>query len=80
MKKSLPGGMTVTFVLLGLIILLFIAVPLLRMVFGADPEILWDTVLSPVVMDSIGLTSMPVRFHRRGLSARRAPRLSAGAP
>jgi energy-coupling factor transporter ATP-binding protein EcfA2 len=48
--------MTFTFVLLGLVILLFIAIPLFKMMFGADPAILWDTLLTPEVMESIWLT------------------------
>jgi molybdate/tungstate transport system permease protein len=56
MKKPIFSGMTVTFVLLGLVILLFIAIPLIKMIFGVDPEILWDTLLTPEVMDSIWLT------------------------
>jgi molybdate/tungstate transport system permease protein len=56
MRRYGSGGMTFTFVLLGLVILLFIAVPLFKMVFGADPVILWDTLLTPDVMESIWLT------------------------
>ena len=56
MKRPTFGGMTLTFILLGLIILLFIAIPLIKMIFGADPAILLDTLLTPEVMSSIWLT------------------------
>ena len=56
MQKFRFGGMTFTFILLALVIILFIAVPLLKMVFGADPSILWQTIYSPAVLSSIWLT------------------------
>jgi len=47
---------TFTFVLLGLVILLFILVPLLNTILGTDPGILWDTILDKAVRDAIWLT------------------------
>jgi molybdate/tungstate transport system permease protein len=55
-RKILPGKMTVAFSLLGIIILLFIAIPLLKMVFGSDPAILWDVLLERQVINAIWLT------------------------
>ncbi len=48
--------LTLTFVLLGTVIVLFIVVPLLRMVFASDPGILRDTLLDPTVTRAIMLT------------------------
>jgi len=48
--------MTFTFTLLGLIIFLFIIVPLLKTIVTADPGILLETALDGEVMSSIGLT------------------------
>jgi molybdate/tungstate transport system permease protein len=48
--------MTLAFGFLGLIVLLFIAIPLGKMIFGSDPEILLNTFLDPQVMDSIWLS------------------------
>lgn len=48
--------LTVTFIILGTVILLFITIPLVKMIFGADPAILLDTFRDPVVMRSITLT------------------------
>ncbi len=48
--------LSLTFFLLGLIILLFILVPLLKMVFSSDPGILWDTLLQGEVRSAIWLT------------------------
>jgi molybdate/tungstate transport system permease protein len=48
--------MTLVFSLLGLIILLFIAIPLGKMIFGSDPAILWDTLTDGEVIKSIWLT------------------------
>jgi molybdate/tungstate transport system permease protein len=50
------SGLTFGFVLLGAVILLFIATPLLRMIFGSDAGILLDTALDQRVIDSILLT------------------------
>jgi molybdate/tungstate transport system permease protein len=48
--------MLLAFSLLALIILLFIAVPLVKMIVGSDPQILWDTITDRQVLDSIWLT------------------------
>ena len=56
MRKLGMSGMTFTFILLGTVILMFIGIPLLKMIFGADPVILWDTLLTPEVMESVWLT------------------------
>jgi molybdate/tungstate transport system permease protein len=50
--------LTVTFVLLGLLIFLFIIIPLGKMVFSSvsDTETLWETILDPEVRGAIGLT------------------------
>jgi len=48
--------MTLTFVLLGLVIFLFIVVPLGKMILASDPAILLDTFLDSEVMRSIWLT------------------------
>ena len=46
----------ITFLLLGLVILLFISVPLLKMVFSSDPGTLWDTLGEGEVRSAIWLT------------------------
>ncbi|MDD5702628.1 MAG: ABC transporter permease [Dehalococcoidales bacterium] len=48
--------MTLAFGFLGLIITLFIAIPLGKMIFGSDPAILWDTLTDTQVLSSIWLT------------------------
>jgi molybdate/tungstate transport system permease protein len=50
--------MTLTFFLLGLIIFLFIIVPLAKMIFSSatESDILWKTLLDPEVTGAIGLT------------------------
>jgi molybdate/tungstate transport system permease protein len=48
--------MTFTFVLLGLIIFLFIIVPLVQMIVTSDPVILLDTLLDPQVRGAIWLS------------------------
>ena len=49
-------GIIFPFALLGAVILLFIAIPLFKMVFGSDPGILLETFLDPNVTSSIWLT------------------------
>jgi molybdate/tungstate transport system permease protein len=69
MKGSRPGrenpglrhwfarnSLTFTFALLGLVLFLFIVVPLLKMVFASDPGILRDTFFDSTVLNSIWLT------------------------
>jgi molybdate/tungstate transport system permease protein len=48
--------MLVAFGILGLIIILFIAVPLGKMIFGSNPGILLQTLTDPQVINSIWLT------------------------
>jgi molybdate/tungstate transport system permease protein len=48
--------MTVVFAFLGLIILLFIVVPLVKMIFASDPKIMLQTILDPEVIGAIELT------------------------
>ena len=55
-KWFITNRMTFTFTLLGLIIFLFIIVPLLKMIVTADPGILLETAIDGEVMSSIGLT------------------------
>ncbi len=55
-KWITTNRMTLTFVLLGLVIFLFIVVPLGKMILASDPAILLDTFLDSEVMRSIWLT------------------------
>ena len=55
-KRLASNKMILVFSLLGLIILLFIAIPLGKMILGSDPKILLDTILDPQVISSIWLT------------------------
>lgn len=55
-KRLASNKMILAFSLLGLIILLFIAIPLGKMILGSDPKILLDTILDPQVISSIWLT------------------------
>jgi molybdate/tungstate transport system permease protein len=50
--------LTITFILLGLLIFLFVIIPLAKMVFSSvsDTETLWETILDPEVRGAIGLT------------------------
>ncbi|MBP1707737.1 MAG: binding-protein-dependent transport system inner rane component [Chloroflexi bacterium] len=48
--------MNLIFGFLGLIILLFVAIPLGKMIFGSDPGILWETLTDGRVISSIWLT------------------------
>jgi len=48
--------MTLTFILLGLVIFLFIIVPLIKMVAASDPQILLDTLFDSEVREAIWLT------------------------
>lgn len=48
--------LTITFLLLGLIILLFVLVPLLKMIFSSSPSLLFDTLLEGEVRSAIWLT------------------------
>lgn len=55
-KRPSANWITIAFIVLGLIIILFIAVPLAKMIFGSDPKILMQTISDREVMNSIGLT------------------------
>ena len=55
-KWFTTNGMTLTFVLLGAIIFLFIIVPLIKMIVASDPKMLLDTLLDTEVLGSIWLT------------------------
>jgi len=55
-KWITTNRMTLIFVLLGLVIFLFIVVPLGKMILASDPMILLDSFLDPEVMGSIWLT------------------------
>jgi len=58
LKFISKNRLTVTFILLGLLIFLFIVVPLAKMIFSSasEPQILWETILAPEVRGAIGLT------------------------
>ena len=56
-KKWLTTNrMTFTFILLGLVIFLFIIIPLIKMLAASDPAILLDTLLDPQVRGAIWLS------------------------
>ena len=56
-KKSFTSNsMTLTFMLLGAVIFLFIIVPLIKMIVASDPKLLLETALDSEVISSIGLT------------------------
>jgi molybdate/tungstate transport system permease protein len=48
--------LTLTFLLIGMVILLFIFIPLGRMIFSSNPSVLWNTLLDKEVRDSIWLS------------------------
>ncbi len=55
-KWFTTNRMTFTFILLGLVIFLFIIVPLINMIAASDPGILLDTLLDPQVRGAIWLS------------------------
>ncbi len=57
-KWVIKNRLTVTFLLLGSLIFLFVVVPLGKMIFSsaAAPDTLWDTITDPTVARSIALT------------------------
>ena len=55
-KWFIANRMTLTFTLLGLIIFLFIIVPLIKTIATSDPKILLDTLLDSEVRDAIWLS------------------------
>jgi molybdate/tungstate transport system permease protein len=56
MRWIIGNRMTFLFVLLGLLILLFIVVPLAKMIIASDPDILLQTITDSEVTSAIGLT------------------------
>jgi len=58
LKFVSKNRLTVSFALLGLLIFLFVVIPLGKMIFASASEarILWETVLDPEVTGAIGLT------------------------
>ncbi|MEA1958683.1 MAG: ABC transporter permease [Chloroflexota bacterium] len=48
--------LTITFLLLGLVIVLFIFIPLAKMIFSTSPGVLWDTLLEGEVRSAIWLS------------------------
>jgi molybdate/tungstate transport system permease protein len=58
LKFITKNRLTVTFILLGLLIFLFIVVPLAKMIFSSASEagVLWETILDSEVAGAIGLT------------------------
>ncbi|MFQ6100153.1 MAG: ABC transporter permease [Anaerolineae bacterium] len=56
MKALFTDKMHALFALLGALLVLFIAVPLLRTVAASSPALLWQTLLDEEVRASIGLT------------------------
>jgi molybdate/tungstate transport system permease protein len=58
LQSIIRNKMTLTFLLLGLLIFLFIVIPLAKMIFSSvsEAEILWKTILDPEVTSAIGLT------------------------
>ena len=55
-KWFTTNRMTFTFILLGLVIFLFIIVPLIKMIAASDPAILLDTLFDPQVRGAIWLS------------------------
>jgi len=56
MQALLANKMRALFFVLGLLLVLFVAVPLLRTVTASSPVVLWQTLLDEEVRGSIGLT------------------------
>jgi len=58
LRKLINNRMALAFFLLGLLIFLFIIIPLAKMIFSSvsEAEILWQTILDPTVTGAIGLT------------------------
>jgi len=57
-KWIVSHRLTLTFLLLGAIIFLFVVVPLVKMPLSSvsEPDILWETIMDPEVTGAIGLT------------------------
>lgn len=56
LRWSAQRRMTITFFLLGMVILLFIFIPLGKMIFSTSPATLWDTLLEGEVRSAIWLS------------------------
>ncbi len=56
MRNIYQNKLTITFILLGLVILLFAFVPLFKMIVSSDPGVLWETLLDGQVRNAIWLT------------------------
>ena len=56
LRRVLANKMTITFALLGLIIMLFVLVPLAKTIFGASPGALFDTLMDAEVRGAIWLS------------------------
>ena len=56
MSRVAQRRMTITFFLLGMVILLFIFIPLGKMIFSTSPATLWDTLLEGEVRSAIWLS------------------------
>jgi len=54
--RTKSDGMSVVFIVLGTLILLFIFVPLLKTIFSSSPRTLWNTLLEAEIYSSILLT------------------------
>ncbi len=54
--RTKPDGMSMVFIVLGTLVLLFILVPPLKTIFSSSPRTLWDTLLETEVYSSILLT------------------------
>lgn len=49
-------SLVISFVLLGLVIVLFVGLPVFKLVFGSDPALVWENLLDERVLGSIWLT------------------------
>ena len=56
LRWSAQRRLTLAFFLLGMLILLFIFIPLGKMIFSTSPATLWDTLLEGEVRSAIGLS------------------------
>ena len=56
LRWSAQRKLTITFLLLGMVILLFIFIPLGKMIFSSSPATLWDTLLEGEVRSAIWLS------------------------
>ena len=55
-KWFTTNRMTLTFLLLGMVIFLFIVVPLIKMIVASDPKVLLETLFEPEVRSAIWLS------------------------